>query len=65
MENVIIILIVAVLVGWALRYIHKEKKKGTKCIGCPSAGSCTKACSSAPAYNEGQPLKKVKFTKND
>ena len=24
----------------AVRYIYKEKKKGTKCIGCPYAGSC-------------------------
>ena len=24
----------------AIRYIYKEKKKGTACIGCPYAGSC-------------------------
>lgn len=26
----------------AIRYIYKEKKKGTGCIGCPYAGSCHK-----------------------
>jgi hypothetical protein len=26
----------------AIRYIYKEKKKGTRCIGCPYAGSCQK-----------------------
>ncbi len=41
MTNVIVILIVAVIVGVAIAYIVKEKKKGTKCIGCPSAGTCT------------------------
>ena len=44
MENVIVIVILAVLIGGAVWYIVKEKKKGTKCIGCPYAGSCaTKA----------------------
>ena len=26
----------------AVRYIVKEKRNGTKCIGCPHAGSCNK-----------------------
>lgn len=44
MENVIVIVILAALIGGAIWYIVKEKKKGTKCIGCPYAGSCaTKA----------------------
>jgi len=40
MENFIIILIVAVLVGSASVYIYRKKKAGAKCIGCPSSGSC-------------------------
>ena len=32
--------ILVVLVGAAIAYIVKEKKKGTVCIGCPSAGTC-------------------------
>jgi hypothetical protein len=40
MKNVIVILIVAAIVCVAIAYIVKEKKKGTKCIGCPSAGTC-------------------------
>ena len=27
---------------FAARYIYKEKKKGTACIGCPYAGNCQK-----------------------
>ena len=32
--------ILVVLVGAAIAYIVKEKKKGTVCSGCPSAGTC-------------------------
>ena len=31
----------AVIVFLALRYIIKEKLKGTKCIGCPYAEGCS------------------------
>lgn len=40
MENLIVIGILLVLVGAAVFYIWKEKKRGTRCIGCPSAGCC-------------------------
>lgn len=42
MGNLIIIVILVVLVGLAIFYIWKEKKKGARCIGCPSAGCCRK-----------------------
>lgn len=41
MENLIVIGILLILVGIAVFYIWKEKKKGTRCIGCPSAGCCS------------------------
>ena len=45
MENLLVIGIMLVLVGAAVLYIWKEKKKGTRCIGCPSAGCCSgKGC---------------------
>lgn len=40
MGNLIVIGILLVLVGAAVRYIWKERKKGTRCIGCPAAGHC-------------------------
>lgn len=46
MENILIILIVAAIIGSALWYIHKEKKRGVKCIGCPSGCSCSGSCGS-------------------
>lgn len=47
--NVVAALIVTALVGTAGRYIYKEKKKGTRCIGCPMAGDCAKAKAGACA----------------
>ena len=45
MADMIVIGILLILVGIAVFYIWKEKKKGTKCIGCPSAGCCSnKVC---------------------
>ncbi len=45
MEDFIVLGVLLILVGVAILYIYKEKKKGTRCIGCPSAGCCSaKAC---------------------
>ncbi len=44
MKNIILILILAIIIGLAVLYIYKEKKKGAKCIGCPYAKECGKNC---------------------
>lgn len=44
--NLIISIILVALVGAAVLYIYKEKKKGKKCIGCPYGGSCSGTCGS-------------------
>ncbi len=57
MINVIVIIIIAAILGAAVRYIVKEKKRGAKCIGCSAAGSCTYANQSEEACGcsrEGQ-----------
>ena len=40
--NIIVAAILIVLVSAACIYIYKEKKKGSRCIGCPMAGKCQK-----------------------
>lgn len=51
MEDLIVVGILLVLVGAAVFYIWKEKKRGTRCIGCPSAGCCSsKECSNSEEY---------------
>lgn len=43
MENVIALLVLVIILGLAVSYIVKAKKKGVKCIGCPAGGSCPSA----------------------
>ena len=40
MTNLIVIIVLAIIIGVAVAYIVKEKKKGVKCVGCPDAGKC-------------------------
>lgn len=40
MKNALVILILIVILGIALGYIIKSRKKGSKCIGCPLGGNC-------------------------
>ncbi len=45
MDNFIIIAVIAVIVGVALAYVIKAKKRGVKCIGCPYGEKCSGNCS--------------------
>lgn len=47
MANLITFLIIAAMVGGAGFYIYKEKKNGTKCIGCPAGKTCGRQGDSA------------------
>ncbi len=40
MVDFIIVLIILLIVGVAVAYIVREKKRGVKCVGCPSGGIC-------------------------
>lgn len=40
----LIIGIIVVILGLALLYIHKAKKKGIKYIGCPDGAKCAGNC---------------------
>lgn len=44
MTDIIVIFIVAVIVAAAAIYVIKAKKRGVKCVGCPSGGHCSAAC---------------------
>lgn len=52
MVDFIVIAVLGVIVGAAVLYIRKEKKKGVTCIGCPNAATCAKCggctCSTEP-----------------
>ena len=44
MENIILIMLLALIIGGAILYILRQKKNGRKCIGCPNGKSCNKSC---------------------
>ena len=44
MGNLIVIGIVALLLGAAVRSLVRAKKQGVKCIGCSSSGACHCDC---------------------
>jgi len=41
----IVIAVIGLIIGLAVGYIWKAKKKGKKCIGCPDSGTCSGQCS--------------------
>ena len=40
----IILAVVLAIVGLAIFYIYRAKKKGQKCIGCPYSKTCSGNC---------------------
>ena len=41
----IISAVIGLIIGGAVGYIIKAKKRGAKCIGCPDSNSCAGSCS--------------------
>ncbi|MBR5127554.1 MAG: FeoB-associated Cys-rich membrane protein [Roseburia sp.] len=52
MTDFVLVLVIAGIVGGALAYIRKEKKRGARCVGCPDGGTCGGKCGSCS--NEGE-----------
>lgn len=46
MENYIVAGILVLIVGAAIFYLVRQKKKGVKCVGCPYAKQCGGSCGS-------------------
>ena len=44
MDNIIVIAVVARIVGFAIRYIRREKRRGLQCVGCPDSKTCSGNC---------------------
>lgn len=51
MTDFIIIIVLILILGTALAYMQKEKKRGVKCIGCPDAETCAKKRSGESCQN--------------
>ena len=46
MVDVLIILVIAGILGLAVGYLYRAKKRGVQCVGCPDAKSCSGKCGS-------------------
>lgn len=44
MTDLIVIAVVLLIVGGAVAYIIRAKKRGVKCIGCPEGKACSGRC---------------------
>ena len=45
MENFVLIAILVLILGGATLYLIRAKKRGVKCVGCPSGSECGKNAS--------------------
>ena len=45
LENILPAVALVIILGGAIFYIIRSRKKGIKCIGCPDAKSCSGNCS--------------------
>ncbi len=41
MTDVILSIVLIAIIGGAVFYIYRAKKRGKKCIGCPYANNCS------------------------
>ncbi len=39
--DIVVVFVIAAILGLALWYIYRSKKRGKKCVGCPDGGSCS------------------------
>lgn len=40
-SDIILIVLIVAIIGGAVAYIYKAKKRGQKCIGCPHSRECS------------------------
>lgn len=48
--DILVLAVIVVIVGLVIWYIHRAKKKGVKCIGCPDARNCSGNCSGCAGH---------------
>lgn len=42
--DILVIAVIVLILGLVVFYIHRAKKKGVKCIGCPDGATCSGHC---------------------
>ncbi len=54
MKDIIIVLFIVIVIGAALLYLIRAKRRGEKCIGCPYSKQCGGSCHSAEKTEENE-----------
>ena len=42
--DILIIAVIVVILGSAILFLRRAKKKGIKCVGCPDSSTCSGNC---------------------
>ena len=42
--DILIIAVIVLILGSAIYFLHRAKKKGIKCVGCPDSSTCSGNC---------------------
>ena len=50
--NIIAVAVILIIVGCAVFYLVRAKRRGQKCVGCPYAKQCGGACSCKTEGND-------------
>lgn len=53
MTNLLVAAVLALILGAAILYIYRAKKRGVKCIGCPSGQACASVQGGCPGGCSG------------
>ena len=48
--EIVAVVVIVLILGGAISYIIRAKKKGQKCIGCPNGGKCQGSCNSCNCH---------------
>jgi len=46
--NIVTIVLIVGILGGAIWFLRRARKKGVKCIGCPDGGKCSGNCTGCP-----------------
>lgn len=50
--DILIVALIVLILGGAIWFLHRAKKKGVKCVGCPDGGKCNGGCSACASCNK-------------
>ena len=50
--DILIIAVIVVILGSAILFLRRAKKKGIKCVGCPDSSTCSGNCGSHGASDD-------------